>query len=150
MLEKTKEAIFPWVMLGGIMYWVCGGDQIITSQPEFESFINHYRGGGFFSFGSLIIALTVSAVFMYPPAIWMLLCMKVFWGGSIRKMIFSKESWRLWLLPILLLLFIPIWIVFYAITSFTFKLLNVIFWVGLIISLLVWTFRTGRKIFYKR
>lgn len=116
MQRNTKINISLVAMFAGMFFWLFGGHEVITGSAEYESFISPYRGSGLFSIGALVIAVTFFAAYFYPPILWMLLCFEIVDRGSIKEILFSKESWYLWLAPIAILFFICILIVLRTVT----------------------------------
>jgi hypothetical protein len=108
MNQDTKSNIIFWVMLAGVFYWMFYGHQMITDSDSFELFISKYRSQTVFSFGSLVIAITVLASFLYPPIIWSLICFEIIDRGIIKESLFNKKSWYLWFAPFVYLLLLAL------------------------------------------
>jgi hypothetical protein len=94
--EKIKEVVVHTAALGGFVWWMTGGHQMITDLPEYENFINQFSGGGFFSVGSVVIAVTVFAAMLYPPLAWYFLCLEILYPGIAKQALLDRE---LWLMP---------------------------------------------------
>lgn len=107
------------IMLAGTFWWIFSGHKMITTTPDFEEFIENYRGAGFFSLDTLILVITCLSVIIYPAIIWMLVCIEIIDRGSIKELLFSGESWPwfLWLAPFTLLLFILLMFFLKVVTS---------------------------------
>ncbi len=117
MSHDTKIKVTFILMIAGMLWWTFSGHEIITTSPDFKEFLGENRGGGFFSLGSLIIAVSFFSAWSYPPIIWMLVCLEIAERGSAKEILFSGESWYLWLAPLAILLFFCLLIVLRIVSS---------------------------------
>lgn len=100
MNKDTKIYLGLAIIFGGFAWWMGFGHELITETEGFESFIERYRGYGFLSWQTLVIAVSFLSILFYPPILWGLIWAEIGSAGSIRELLFSKDSWYIWFFPL--------------------------------------------------